>query len=87
MVPSYPVVPWYHGTPSGSTSEKLFSWTWLATSHTFPIVGVLFEGSRLGFWLDIKYLRVDFKDWWVRIGTGVQDLGMGAQDLGTRVQD
>ena len=30
---------------------------------------------------------LDFKDWRLDIGMGVQDLGMGVLDLGTRVQD
>ena len=32
-------------------------------------------------------VRVDFHDWRLRIGMGVQDLGTRVQDLGTRVQD
>ena len=38
------------------------------------------------FGLKINDLRLDFQDWGLRIGMGVQDLGIGVQDLGTRVQ-
>ena len=44
-------------------------------------------GSILGFGLDSRHMRLDFKDWRLRIGIGVQDLGTGVQDLGTGVQD